>query len=242
MKRNKHIFWLGALFFVFALIKYAFNTEQMPTAFIVFEILSFLVLLYIIYFVQNLIDVCKGGDGAAGDDKECVKRLAEIERLKLKLKRFEAQHQHDMESRQIKGHELVATLQNRFHGFMEESVTKLVDELVNHYEVMAAVGYLLDNDRYKVVKKFGIDDDVVLPDLTLDDGLHAQALADRRAMEITDIPEDYIEVSSATGSGQPIYLYILPLLQGEHDGLVLEVATFKKNDLVEVWNQFQSAQ
>ncbi|MBS2213043.1 hypothetical protein KEM09_16615 [Carboxylicivirga mesophila] len=242
MKRGKYIFWLGALFFGLSLAKYAFNMDLMPATFIVFEVLSFLVVLFMIYFVQNYIDTCKSGVGKSEEDKECVKKQAEIERLRRRLKSFE--NSNDLKEQQVhaNSNELVGQLKKAFKGYDGQTGDALMKELIKHYEVMAAVAYCKDNDSYSAVNRFGIDDEYILPDLKADDGLHAQAIADKQAMEIADIPADYLEVGSATGSTQPVYLYILPLIQDEQKGLVLELATFKKNDLVEVWNKFQSAQ
>jgi hypothetical protein len=242
MKKNKHIFGLGALFFVFALIKYAFNAEQLSTGFIVFEILSFLVVLYMVYFVLNFVETCLGGGQNASLDKECIKRQVEINRLKAKLETLEGIDAESNFQQGVESHEMVALLSNQLTGYNNEAVGGLVDVLTKHYEVMAAIGYCSVNNHYEAVKRYGVDEEVQLPDVTLEDGLHAQAIKDKRPVEITDIPADYIEVGSGTGSAKPLYLYILPLIQDEHHGLVLELATFKKTDMIEVWNRFQSAQ
>lgn len=243
MKKNKHIFGLGALFFVFALIKYAFNAEPLTTGFIVFEILSFLVVLYMVYFVLNFIDTCLSETKNARLDKDCVKGQLEISRLKAKLAAFEGRNSGTDELQTIENKDFVAMLKKQFTGYKADSVSGLVDLLVKQYEVMAAIGYCSVNEQhYKVVKRFGVEDELELPVLSLEDGLHAQAIKDNCPMEISDVPADYIEVGSGIGSAKPLYLYILPLIQDEHHGLVLELATFKKTDLIEVWKRFQSAQ
>ncbi len=242
MKKNKHIFWLGALFFVFALIKYAFNAELLSAGFIVFEILSFLVVLYMVYFVLNLVDACLDSSSAPNADKECVKRQNEINRLKAKLKNLSEAGDGEGDSERIDNELLLDQLKKAYKGYDKESAGKLVDVLTKQYEVMAAIGYCANADIYNVVKRYGIEEEIVLPDLVLEDGLHAQAIADRKPMELTDVPADYIEVGSGTGASKPVYLYILPLIKDERNGLVLELATFKKNDLIEIWNQFLSVQ
>ncbi|WP_439181993.1 hypothetical protein [Carboxylicivirga taeanensis] len=241
MKKNKTIFWLGALFFVLALAKYAFNAEQLSSGFIVFEILSFLVVLFMIYFVVNYMELClKGTDDHR--NRECVKRQNEIERLRAKLKVLETKQTEETEKNKNNGQAVVDRLKRQFKGYDKKSAVALVNELTQQYETMAAIAYCLDGTNYRVVKTYGIDEELELPAVESADGLHAQAIADNRALEIDSVPPDYIEVGSATGSTKPLYLYILPLIQSNKKGILLEVATFKKTNLPEVWCQFQSVQ
>ncbi|WP_430814256.1 GAF domain-containing protein [Carboxylicivirga sp. RSCT41] len=237
MRKNRHIFLLGALFFLFALVKYAFIGGEIPTTFIVFEILSFFVILYIIYYILNFIETCMHGSDEAGMNKECVKRQAEISRLKSKLKAFEQERLNGGENDDLDSDLFISSMKSKIGSDRETTVKDLLKGITDRYEVMAAVGYCSNDEKqYVPVSLYGIDEETSIPPIELEDGLHAQAIADNKAMEISDVPADYIEVGSGSGNTRPLVLYILPLIN-EGSGIVLEIAAFKKLDLVDVWNQ-----
>ncbi|MCG8580734.1 MAG: GAF domain-containing protein [Bacteroidales bacterium] len=237
MRKNRHIFLLGALFFLFALIKYAFIGEELPTTFIVFEILSFFVILYLIYYILNFIETCMHGSNEAGMDKECIKRQAEISRLKAKLKGFEQEKLNSERDDKVDSELFISKLKSKVSNDRIKTVSDLLTTITEWYEVMAAIGYYCNEDKqYVPVKLYGVDEEIKIAPIELEDGLHAQAIKDNKAIEITDIPADYIEVGSASGNAKPLVLYILPLVDGDN-GIVIEIAAFKKLDLVDVWNQ-----
>ena len=237
MKKNRHIFLLGILFFLFALCKYLFLSVELSTTFFVFEVLSFLVVLYVIYYVLNHIDSCVQGSEQGGMDKECVKRLAEIDRLKKKLEQYENRNAEGAEKSNDRS-DLISEMKDSFNGYNEQAANDLLSCIIKRYEVMAAVAYYRKDEVFEPSRTFGIDEDASIASIKEDDGIHAQAIKDNKAMEITDVPENYI-VGSGSGSSKPLFLYILPLIGDDKESVVLEVASFKKLDLETVWNQLQ---
>ncbi|WP_430812490.1 MULTISPECIES: hypothetical protein [unclassified Carboxylicivirga] len=241
MKKNKHIFSLAALFFVFALVKYAFIKNELPTSFIVFEVLSFMVILYGVYYLLHCVETCLQGHKEADCERECSKRQADIERLKVKLAAYESKIDDEQKEGVNKG-ELSALLTACLSSDADNREEALLGHITDHCEVMAAIAYRGNLDEgFSPVAQFGVDEDYTLPPLNLDDGLHAQAVKDRQAMELGDIPADYIEVGSATGQSKPVFIYILPFVGDDNKGFVLEVATFKKQELATLWQQLVSA-
>ncbi|WP_289053232.1 hypothetical protein [Carboxylicivirga marina] len=243
MKKNKHIFLLGALFFLFALVKYAFTPDEMPTTFIVFEVLSFLVVLYIIYFILNFIETCMHGADNSKMDKECIRRQSEITCLRSRLEEVEHANINETDEDKYGNSDLFIESINKHLGEVnEQSVVEIANLITSRYEVMALVGYCSNNDEQCVpVKTYGVGEDIQMPAINTTEGLHAQALADNKAMEIEDIPHDYIEVGSGSGSTKPLILYILPVIDGSKV-MIFEIASFKKLDLVDVWNKLDGQQ
>ena len=203
---------------------------------------SFFVVLYIIYYLLNFIEICMHGSDDAKMDKECIRRQAEISRLEAKLNRLELEKLEDETGDGVESELLLSKLRGKVNKLSAETVEEMMNAITERYEVMAAVGYCSNDDKQFVpVKLYGIDEDITIASIELEDGLHAQAISDNKAMEITDIPADYIKVGSGSGNAKPLVLYILPIVNGD-SGIVLEVAAFKKHDLVEVWNQLNEAQ
>ncbi len=224
-----------------ALVKYAFMGNELPTTFIVFEILSFFVVLYIIYYMLNYIETCMHGTDDANMDKECIKRQAEISRLTNKLSRLEQEKNADNQGYEADNDVLLAKIQSKLRNLKTQTVGEILDLITEQHEVMAAVGYYRNGDEpYLPVKTFGVDEEIEMAPIDLEDGLHAQAIRDKKAMEITDVPADYIEVGSGSGAAKPFVLYILPIVNSD-SGMVLEIAAFKKLNLVDMWNQLEEA-
>jgi hypothetical protein len=62
----------------------------------------------------------------------------------------------------------------------------------------------------------------------LGETLPGQVAKNKRAMTVSDIPEDYVKIGSGLGKGSPGYLYFIPLLKNEETIAVLEIASFKE--------------
>ncbi|TRX71606.1 GAF domain-containing protein [Carboxylicivirga sp. M1479] len=237
MRKNKHIFLLGALFFIFALVKYAFMPDQMPTSFIIFEVLSFLVVLYIIYYILNFFDTCMNGANSASKNKECIQRQSEVSKLKAKLEALNKANSEN--SSEQSDHELlVRDIKNCISDDQLSSVNNILNVLKKQFELMVAIAYTSNSEKvFQPIKSIGVDEEVELPAIDNEEGLHGQAIADNKAMEIEDVPSEYLQVGSGIGEAKPCYIYILPLLNEDKQGLVVELASFKRLDLVNVWNK-----
>ncbi len=237
MKKNKTIFLLGTAFFLFALIKYGFTPNQMSTAFIAFETLSFMVVLFLIYYILNFIEACKHSSNHTDDDRECIQRQIEINKLKKKLAFYETSNKNTIEM-QVDSDSLLQQLQQNLSENLEQSSKNIFSVIKHNFELMAGIAYCSNSENtFTPVKTMGLDDDWHIEPINNGDGLHGQAIADNTAIEIEDIPEDYFEMSSGSGSAKPKYIYILPLLNDDSKGIVIEIAAFKQLNIIPVWNQ-----
>ncbi|MFN3315301.1 MAG: GAF domain-containing protein [Raineya sp.] len=62
----------------------------------------------------------------------------------------------------------------------------------------------------------------------LDEGLLAQAVLERASIYLTDVPEDYIRITSGLGDAPPRNLFIIPLISEQKIYGVIELASFRK--------------
>lgn len=62
----------------------------------------------------------------------------------------------------------------------------------------------------------------------LDEGLLAQAVLERASIYLTDVPEDYIRITSGLGDAPPRNLFIIPLIGEQKIYGVIELASFRK--------------
>jgi len=62
----------------------------------------------------------------------------------------------------------------------------------------------------------------------LDEGLLAQAILERDSIYLTDVPEDYIRITSGLGDAPPRNIFIVPLIAEQKIFGVMELASFRK--------------
>jgi len=65
-------------------------------------------------------------------------------------------------------------------------------------------------------------------EVSLDDGLLAQAVIEKDAIYLTEIPEEYAEINSGLGGASPTVILIVPLLNEREVFGALELASFQK--------------
>jgi hypothetical protein len=70
------------------------------------------------------------------------------------------------------------------------------------------------------------------PPITFKTGetLPGQVAKNKRAMNLSEVPEGYVKVASGLGMGSPRHLYFLPLINNEEVIAVIELASFKEFD------------
>jgi len=62
----------------------------------------------------------------------------------------------------------------------------------------------------------------------LDEGLLAQAVLERASIYLTDVPKDYIRITSGLGDAPPRNIFIVPLIAEQKIFGVIELASFRK--------------
>jgi len=108
----------------------------------------------------------------------------------------------------------------------------ILSELAPVVSVHQATFYTLeaagDGQRLKLLASYACKDDAVLPTLRLGESLVGQCAVEREKIVLTQVPRDYLAISSGLGDAAPANIIILPVLfEGEVKG-VLELASFEQ--------------
>ncbi|MFJ8235917.1 response regulator [Ureibacillus sp. NPDC094379] len=108
----------------------------------------------------------------------------------------------------------------------------LLSKVVPLVESSHAVFYVKDlddpsNETYKLVSSYASKErKLVKNTLSIGEGLIGQAILEKTPIILTDVPADYISVSSGLGEAKPLNLYIYPIRFEDHVIAVLELASF----------------
>ncbi|MEA2042794.1 MAG: GAF domain-containing protein [Bacteroidota bacterium] len=85
-----------------------------------------------------------------------------------------------------------------------------------------------NSDRFSSIANYAYYAVEPPKDFTYGEGISGQAAKEKRMLNITNVPPEYITVLSGLGSSSPNNLLILPIIKNDKTIAVLEVASFSK--------------
>lgn len=239
MKRKQYIYGLGVLFLILVLIKYLFVPSVFPPVYYIFEILSLFAVLGII-FIINRQYMLKANCNATQLGEKLGKVEKENELLKEKVFQLETRKSNDQTFLTLKD-KMLSELKNTIVQYSgRELASQMFSLLKNNFELVAGIAYVQceKKDCFEPIQNYGLDEEYKVESLVNGEGLHGQVIIEKRAIEVGDIPEDYLMASSGTGSSQPAFIYFLPLIKDDKNSLLIEIASFKNLGLNTIWNEF----
>ncbi len=242
-KALKHIYILAAILVIVALAKDALLDQVLNPKFLIFEFISFLIFLFIIYLVDKMYK---------RHNEVLVEKQEESEKLKDKYEeQIEDLNQQiadfrNKNSKQISSNTEIAVVINNLKNDLTTDSSGLMNNenrfliaLSHQYEIGLGIYYSKEEPslRYVVKEVYGISDDFEVPDFGLEEGIHAQAVANGKPIVISDVYEDYFEVVSCSGSAKPKFIYFLPIIKEDKVLGLVEVASFKSINIVDCWSE-----
>ena len=115
-----------------------------------------------------------------------------------------------------------------------EEVTKLIlSELAPLVSAHHGVFFMMDAEgeqpRLKMIASYGYRSSNALPtSFAPGEGLIGQCAIEKQRMWLTNVPRDYIVVSSGLGSAPPTNIVVLPILFEQEVKAVIEIASFER--------------
>lgn len=111
-----------------------------------------------------------------------------------------------------------------------------------HYEVCCGLIYMKnqETEQFDLSGQFALTDDPKYTSINEQDGIAGLAISTGKVQSWADIPEDYISVSSGLGQSNKLQLYVLPLKKNGKVEAVIEVASFGKLVLADIWSDIDN--
>jgi hypothetical protein len=121
---------------------------------------------------------------------------------------------------------------------LESFKSSLVPAMASVIESVTAIGYWYNQttQSYEAQKTYGIDPLMNIAPFAANIGFAGQAVAEKKLLSLDDIPEDYFSAESGLGSHQPKYIYFAPIILNGHAEGLLEIGSFKKLELSNLWS------
>lgn len=101
----------------------------------------------------------------------------------------------------------------------------------SYFGAQAGVFYVKNGAEYKRIASYAIPAGSAVPEkFDLKDGLLGQAVKDRKAFLLNDVPEGYLSIGSSLGSSRPRHLIVAPSSNDDAVNAVLELGFLQKPD------------
>jgi len=235
-KEQTYIIVISAGIFIFALAKYLISPEHMPVSFYMFEFVSVMGVLALLYYSDHTFRKLH---------KEISEKDSEIESLNKNIEqlRKEIDEINSFEQREtVAGaFEDIDNLFVNLPRFAEKSefCNKVLSVLGDNCEIVTGLFFVYDkqSQSFSVEGNYGIQKDEPVSPFNIGEGLHGEALKEREVIVLEDVPEEYFSGYSGLGEAKPKYIYLLPVADNKKAVGVIEIASFKPLNIKENWNR-----
>jgi len=174
-------------------------------------------------------------------DDSLANSLINLEKSLLAAKTEEAKHQESREQRRwinegVAKFGEILRIYNKDISSLGENVIR---ELVNYLEASAGGIFLLntvnDESRFEMIASFAFDrKKYIRKSYSPGEGLVGTCAIEQEKIFLTEIPDDYINISSGFGESKPSCLLLVPLLLEDVTLGVIEIASLKRFALFEI--------
>ena len=236
-KQQTNLFILTAIIFLFMAGKYIFIPAIMPVPFFMFELISAITFLFLLYYTDRSLKKMKEKENQLTDENQSLNIT--IEHLKSELeKKNNTSAKEFLSSNTIKNidslfQNIPATQNNR------EFYDNILSALSENFEIVIALFFTYDeqSQNFSVEGNYGIQKDEPVAPFTIGEGVHGEALKEKKVFVLKDLPEEYFMGYSGLGESKPKHLYVLPVANDEKTIGVIEIASYKSLELDKVWDK-----
>ena len=120
---------------------------------------------------------------------------------------------------------------------LNDYAERILLNITRHFEIVQGIIYLKDKktQEFKSICTYAYTSDKPPPSFKEGDGLPGQVAKNKTMLNLSAIPEGYLEVHSGLGSSSPGNLLIIPLLLNKETVGIIELASFHSLDKPTEW-------
>ncbi len=236
-KQQTNIIILTAVIFLFMVGKYTFAPVILPISFFMFELISAITLLFLLYYTERTITALKLKETQLNNHIQSLSSTAEHLKGELEKKNSAAVNEFDTGN----------TIENIDELFKNIPTTKSDSEFYNsilsvlseNFEIVIALFFTYNeqSQSFSVEGNYGIQKDEPIAPFVIGEGVHGEALKEKKVTVLDDLPEEYFVGYSGLGEAKPKHLYLLPVADEDNTIGIIEMASFKPLGLEEVWDR-----
>lgn len=106
-----------------------------------------------------------------------------------------------------------------------------------HYEVCCGLIYMKNEEtsEFDLAGQFALSEDPKYTSINEQDGIAGMAITKGKVQHWNEVPADFFNISSGLGQTTSLHLYVLPVKKNGVVEAVIEVASFGKLPLADIW-------
>ena len=104
----------------------------------------------------------------------------------------------------------------------------ILKAFAKEFYIVQGLVYVKDKNKFKVSATYAMYNNNKIHDFSEGEGISGQVAKSKKIKQISDIPDEYLQVVSGLGASSPKSLLFIPILSGNETVAVIEVAAFDK--------------
>lgn len=192
-------------------------------------------------FTQHLIHDKLSAEFEVGEDDQIGKALNNLRDNLLKNKNIEIQRRKEDEQRNwiAEGLAKFSEILRKNNDNLNELAYSIINNLVKYMNANQGGFFILqeqDEEKYFDMSACYAYDRKKFSDKRIPwgDGLIGTCALERKTIYMTNVPDDYVTITSGLGKANPSCLLIVPLIVNDEIHGALEIASFKKFEAFEI--------
>lgn len=113
---------------------------------------------------------------------------------------------------------------------LEKYTEKILSNVAKEFDIVQGLFFIKDREKdiYHITGKYAYFGDEEPKDFNLGETLSGQVAKNKIALNLKDIPDNYVTILSGLGSSSPNHLIIIPIIVEDKTIAIVELASFKE--------------
>jgi len=200
----------------------ALNQSFLVSSLSIVAIIIFSFILFLLYFLS-------GAESAVnGSQPELITEVNESGNINSNASPDKSINRADLEAEALNIVPKGAVVQNEEYSLKRFAEETLI-QFAKYHPIIEGIFFLRDEgtDNFEPIGEYAYYSEKEPCGFKLGETLPGQAAKNKRPLNISEVPENYVKITSGLGKGSPGFLYFLPLIYNNETIAVIEMASFK---------------
>ncbi len=236
-KQQTNIIILTAIILLFMAGRYFFIPVILPVSFFIVELITVMTILFLLYYTDRLIKTSKEKEQQLTDEIQSLNNT--VEHLKGELEK-----KNSTSAKEFLPGNAIENIDDLFKNIpsaknSSKFYNNVLSALSEKFEIVIALFFTYNeqSQKFSVEGNYGVQKDEPVAPFVIGEGIHGEALNEKKVIVLKDLPEEYFVGYSGLGESKPKHLYVLPIADKEKTIGVIEIASFKPLDIKAVWDR-----
>ncbi len=228
------------VFFLWQYFAYDFSQTTFVSVNVAFFMVLCLIIGLILYRNQKAIRQLNG----TIDDMNFAKKKRDQEIAQMKTELLDLRMMARRQTTFGKNSQALIEAVQRYKAEMKPNDMKaqyLLRALSECYQICCGVVYVYNEGtgKYDLAGEYALNTSPEKKEIDEKDGLIGQVVIEGKPICHSNVSVDYMSIISGLGKAELVNLYILPIRNGEKTVAIIEISSFSKLTVVDVWKDIE---